>query len=150
MLSRGKRISLPRLSPGGKGTDQLGERYAWEKRLPNLIFKPDYAKFGKSVPLPRQTASETSLGAVTPFLLLRTSSLRPVDRLLGRCSAWPPAICPLYRVTIDNNQLYSLKKLTVEIGCYLTNSICYPTDMPFGTLILSFVTVCLTPKHLLI
>ena len=41
------------ISGGAKGADQLSEQYAHEKGLPTCIFKPDYAKFGKTAPLIR-------------------------------------------------------------------------------------------------
>src|SRR3712207_1495871 len=41
------------ISGGAIGADQLAERYAKERNIPTLIFKPYYHKFGKSVPLIR-------------------------------------------------------------------------------------------------
>ncbi|MDO1451079.1 DUF2493 domain-containing protein [Rhodocytophaga aerolata] len=45
---------LPLIISGGAiGADSLAERYAEEKGIPTLIFKPDYEKYGKSAPILR-------------------------------------------------------------------------------------------------
>ena len=35
------------VSGGARGVDSFAERYAWEHSIPTVIFKPDWAKYGK-------------------------------------------------------------------------------------------------------
>jgi|AGTN01.2.fsa_nt_gi Protein of unknown function (DUF2493). len=39
------------VSGGARGVDRLAERWADERRIPKLIIKPDYARYGKAAPL---------------------------------------------------------------------------------------------------
>lgn len=41
------------ISGGAAGIDWLAERYADERRLPKLIIRPDYARYGRAAPLLR-------------------------------------------------------------------------------------------------
>jgi len=41
------------VSGGAKGADTLAERFADEHKIKKVIFKPDYAKYGKKAPLMR-------------------------------------------------------------------------------------------------
>jgi predicted Rossmann fold nucleotide-binding protein DprA/Smf involved in DNA uptake len=41
------------VSGGAIGADQMAERYAEELKIPTLIFKPDYNKYGRGAPLVR-------------------------------------------------------------------------------------------------
>ena len=43
------------ISGGAKGADSLGERYANEKNIETLIFKPDWEKHGKAAGMIRNT-----------------------------------------------------------------------------------------------
>lgn len=41
------------ITGGATGIDTLAERYADERRIPKLILRPDYARYGKGAPLKR-------------------------------------------------------------------------------------------------
>jgi len=41
------------ISGGARGADTLAERFADEHKIKKVIFKPDYAKYGKKAPLMR-------------------------------------------------------------------------------------------------
>jgi hypothetical protein len=46
-LDRLQNISLI-VSGGARGADSLGEQYAKERKIPTMIFLPDWERFGKS------------------------------------------------------------------------------------------------------
>ncbi len=39
------------VSGGTRGIDRLAERWADERRIPKLIIRPDYARYGKGAPI---------------------------------------------------------------------------------------------------
>jgi predicted Rossmann fold nucleotide-binding protein DprA/Smf involved in DNA uptake len=41
------------ISGGAKGVDSIAEKWANEKGIKTVIFRPDYARFGKGAPLKR-------------------------------------------------------------------------------------------------
>lgn len=58
------------VSGGAKGVDTLARRFAEEKGIPLLEFKPDYSTYGRGAPLQRNTTivehSDVVLAFVTP------------------------------------------------------------------------------------
>lgn len=55
------------ISGGARGTDTLASRYAHEKRIPLVEFKPDYQKHGRGAPLVRNRTIVDKSEAVIAF-----------------------------------------------------------------------------------